>query len=89
MTSHPLKIGFIGLGVMGAPKAGHLLNAGHQLFVFTLGKMPEDVANSRATQCLDAKGVAEPADIIITMVPDTPDVADVSDRRNQATSESA
>ena len=75
MTAQPLKIGFIGLGIMGTPMAGHLLKAGHQLFVFTLGKMPEDIANSRATQCLSAKDVAEHADIIITMVPDTPDVA--------------
>ena len=75
MTAQPLKIGFIGLGIMGAPMAGHLLKAGHQLFVFTLGKMPEDIANSPATQCLNAKAVAELADIIITMVPDTPDVA--------------
>lgn len=75
MTSTPLKIGFIGLGIMGAPMAGHLLKAGHQLFVYTLGKMPQEIAESRATQCLDAKGVAQRADIIITMVPDTPDVA--------------
>ena len=75
MTAQPLKIGFIGLGIMGAPMAGHLLQAGHQLFVYTRGKMPETIANSSATQCLDAKGVAERADIIITMVPDTPDVA--------------
>ncbi len=76
MTSQPLKIGFIGLGIMGAPMAGHLLKAGHQLYVYTRGKMPEDIANSRATHCLNAKGVAERADIIITMVPDTPDVAE-------------
>jgi len=76
MTSTPLKIGFIGLGIMGAPMAGHLLKAGHQLFVFTLGKMPQEIAESRATQCLDAKGVAQRADIIITMVPDTPNVAE-------------
>ena len=76
MTSKPLKIGFIGLGIMGAPMAGHLLKAGHQLFVFTLGKMPQEIADSGATQCLDAKGVAQRADIIITMVPDTPDVAE-------------
>ena len=75
MTAQPLKIGFIGLGIMGTPMAGHLLQAGHQLFVYTRGKMPETIANSSATQCLDAKGVAERADIIITMVPDTPDVA--------------
>jgi 2-hydroxy-3-oxopropionate reductase len=75
MTNSPLKIGFIGLGVMGTPMAGHLLRAGHQLFVYTLGKMPAEIAESRATQCMTARGVAERADIIITMVPDTPDVA--------------
>lgn len=74
MTSQPLKIGFVGLGIMGAPMASHLINAGHQLFVYTLGKMPEAVASSSATQCVSARGVAERADIIILMVPDTPDV---------------
>ncbi|WP_326541203.1 2-hydroxy-3-oxopropionate reductase [Pseudorhodoferax sp.] len=76
MTTAPLKIGFIGLGIMGAPMAGHLLKAGHQLYVYTHGKVPEAIATSTATQCLDAKGVAQRADIIITMVPDTPDVAE-------------
>jgi 2-hydroxy-3-oxopropionate reductase len=74
MTSSPLKIGFVGLGIMGAPMAGHLIAAGHQLFVYTLGKLPPAIAASNATQCLSARGVAERADIIITMVPDTPDV---------------
>jgi 2-hydroxy-3-oxopropionate reductase len=74
MTSQPLKIGFIGLGIMGAPMCGHLIKAGHQLFVYTLGKMPEAIASSSATQCTSARGVAERADIVITMVPDTPDV---------------
>lgn len=77
MTASPLKIGFIGLGIMGAPMAGHLLNAGHTLFVHTRSRMPEAIAASRATQCLDARGVAQRADIILTMVPDTPDVAQV------------
>jgi 2-hydroxy-3-oxopropionate reductase len=70
----PLKIGFIGLGIMGAPMARHLIDAGHQLFVFTLGKMPDSIADSNATQCPSARAVAERADIVITMVPDTPDV---------------
>ena len=74
MTSQPLKIGFVGLGIMGVPMAVHLINAGHQLFVYTLGKMPEAIASSSATQCISARGVAERADIIIVMVPDTPDV---------------
>ncbi len=76
MTSTSLKIGFIGLGIMGAPMAGHLLRAGHQLFVYTRGRVPDEIAASPAMQCLDAKGVAQRADIIITMVPDTPDVAE-------------
>jgi 2-hydroxy-3-oxopropionate reductase len=74
MQSSALKIGFIGLGIMGAPMAGHLITAGHQLFVYTLGKMPETISGSSATQCMSARGVAERADIIFIMVPDTPDV---------------
>ena len=74
MTTHPLKLGFIGLGIMGTPMAGHLIKAGHQLFVHTLGKMPGAIAESSATQCLSARGVAERADIVFLMVPDTPDV---------------
>jgi 2-hydroxy-3-oxopropionate reductase len=77
MTDQPLKIGFIGLGTMGTPMAGHLIAAGHQLFVNTLGKMPASIADSGATQCATVRGVAERADIIFTMVPDTPDVEKV------------
>ncbi len=74
MTSQPLKIGFIGLGTMGAPMASHLIQAGHLLFIYTRGKIPAAIASSRATHCTSARGVAERADIIILMVPDTPDV---------------
>lgn len=77
MSTPPLKIGFIGLGVMGRPMAGHLLSAGHSLYVFARGKVPAEIADSRATQCTHARGVAERADIVITMLPDTPDVASV------------
>jgi 2-hydroxy-3-oxopropionate reductase len=74
MTTQALNIGFIGLGIMGTPMAEHLMKAGHQLFVFTHGKMPESIANSNATQCDSSRAVAQRADIIFTMVPDTPDV---------------
>lgn len=77
MTTTPLKIGFIGLGIMGTPMAGHLIRAGHQLYVHTRGKVPAEIAESSATQCVSARGVAERADILITMLPDTPDVAAV------------
>ncbi|MFM8766903.1 MAG: 2-hydroxy-3-oxopropionate reductase [Rubrivivax sp.] len=69
-----LKIGFIGLGIMGAPMAGHLIAAGHTVFVHTRSKVPSPIAESPATQCTTARGVAERADIIFTMLPDTPDV---------------
>ena len=77
MTNQPLKIGFVGLGTMGTPMAGHLIAAGHQLFVNTIGKVPASIADSSATQCTTLRGVAERADIIFVMVPDTPDVEKV------------
>ncbi len=77
MTTSPLKIGFIGLGIMGAPMALHLIKAGHQLFVYTRSKVHPEIASSTATQCTTPRGVAERADIVFTMVPDTPDVEKV------------
>jgi 2-hydroxy-3-oxopropionate reductase len=74
MTTTSLKLGFIGLGIMGAPMAAHLIEAGHQLFVATRGKLAPAIAESNATVCSSAKAVAERADIVFTMVPDTPDV---------------
>ena len=67
-----LKIGFIGLGIMGAPMAQHLLAAGHELFVPKRSKVPE--ALSAATVCATNADVARAADVIILMLPDTPDV---------------
>jgi 2-hydroxy-3-oxopropionate reductase len=76
-TTTPQKIGFIGLGIMGAPMARHLIDAGHSLFVFTHGKLHPSIAETHATPCASGREVAQRADIIITMVPDTPDVAAV------------
>ena len=72
-----LKLGFVGLGIMGAPMAGHLVKAGHEVFIHTRSKVPADLANSSAIQCGSPQEVAEKADIIFTMVPDTPDVEKV------------
>ncbi len=69
-----MKLGFIGLGIMGAPMALHLVNAGHQLFVNTFGKLPDSIAASSAIPCSTGEEVARSAEIIFTMVPDTPDV---------------
>jgi 2-hydroxy-3-oxopropionate reductase len=74
MTTPSLKLGFIGLGIMGAPMALHLVNAGHQLYVNTVGKLPDGIASSSAKACASAEEVTRNADIIFTMVPDTPDV---------------
>jgi 2-hydroxy-3-oxopropionate reductase len=77
MTTPSLKLGFIGLGIMGAPMAGHLLKAGHTLFVHTRSKVPPELVDGGATICTSAQGVAERADIIFLMLPDTPDVEKV------------
>ena len=77
MTRDGLKVGFIGLGTMGAPMALNLLKAGHTLFVSSRGKVPEAFAEQGATICTNATEVAKRADIVITMVPDTPHVEDV------------
>ena len=75
--SNQLKLGFIGLGIMGGPMAGHLVNSGHQVFINTRSKLPEALASSSAVQCSSPQEVASKADIIFTMVPDTPDVEKV------------
>jgi 2-hydroxy-3-oxopropionate reductase len=77
MSTSSLKLGFIGLGIMGAPMAGHLLKAGHQLFVHTRGALKAELADAGAKPCASAQAVAEAADIVFLMLPDTPDVDDV------------
>jgi len=69
-----MKVGFIGLGIMGRPLAGHLLKGGYQLNVFDLGKLPQELVDGGAVGCATGQDVAERSDIIITMVPDTPHV---------------
>jgi len=72
-----MNIGFVGLGIMGSPMAGHLIAAGHTLFLNTLGNVPEDLIKAGGKAEASAADVARKADIIITMVPDTPDVETV------------
>jgi 2-hydroxy-3-oxopropionate reductase len=69
------KIGFIGLGIMGTPMAGHLIKGGHELYLYTLGSVPGELIEAGGKACASGKEVAQQADIIITMVPDTPHVA--------------
>jgi len=71
------NIGFIGLGIMGKPMARHLIKGGHTLFLQTRSGVTEDMSALGGNVCLTPKEVAQQADIIITMVPDTPDVKKV------------
>jgi 2-hydroxy-3-oxopropionate reductase len=70
-------VGFIGLGIMGAPMAGHLLAGGHRLFVHTRSKVPDSITAGGATVCKSGADVARQAAIVFLMVPDTPDVEKV------------
>ena len=72
-----MKLGFIGLGIMGAPMAGHLRAGGHELFVTTRSQVPAALVEAGAVACKTAADVARQADIVFTMVPDTPDVEKV------------
>jgi 2-hydroxy-3-oxopropionate reductase len=72
-----VKIGFIGLGIMGAPMAGHLAAAGHPLYVNTRSAVPEALVAAGATACPSAAAVAREAEVVFIMVPDTPDVQKV------------
>jgi len=71
------KVGFIGLGIMGKPMALHLLKAGHELFAYSLPNVPAEATEAGATACASSTEVAQKSDIVIVMVPDTPDVEKV------------
>lgn len=71
------KLGFIGLGIMGAPMAQHLLAAGHQVFLHSRSGVPATLLDAGGLACSSAQQVAQQADIIFMMLPDTPDVARV------------
>ncbi len=68
-----MKIGFIGLGIMGRPMALNLRAAGHDLVVPERRSLTQEL-RAAAEVVADVSGVAERADVIILMVPDTPDV---------------
>ena len=72
-------IAFIGLGIMGEPMAGHLIDAGHDVIGVNRSPEPVDRLAERGARGADtvAEAVTE-ADIVITMVPDSPDVEDVA-----------
>ena len=69
-----MNVGFIGLGIMGKPMVANLIKGGHTLFLASRSGVPQDLTAAGGKACASAKEVAQKADIIITMVPDTPDV---------------
>lgn len=72
------RIGFIGLGIMGQPMARNLMKAGYSLTVTTRNpQVIEAFAREGASPASSAKEVAHTSDIIITMLPDSPDVESV------------
>jgi len=71
------NVGFIGLGIMGSPMAGHLIKGGHRVFLHSHGGVQQALTDAGGIACANGKEVAQKADVIITMVPDTPHVEDV------------
>ena len=77
------KIGFIGTGIMGSPMASNLQKAGHSLFLSTHhGAAPADLVAAGAIALASPREVAQEAEFIIVMVPDTPQVDDVLFRKD-------
>lgn len=74
----PKTIGFIGLGIMGMPMMAHLLSAGHELVVYNRSKAKIDEAVAKGAQAgKSCRDVAERSQVVISMVPDSPDVEQV------------
>src|SRR5262245_35867988 len=69
-----MKVGFIGLGIMGAPMAGHLIAGGHEVSLSDLKPVPEWLIEKGGKAGGTAKDVAQKAEVVIVMVPDTPHV---------------
>lgn len=73
-----MKIGFIGLGIMGKPMSKNLIKAGYDLVVLDMNQSSVDeVVAAGAASAATAKAVAEQTDIIITMLPNSPQVKTV------------
>ena len=65
-----MRVGVIGVGVMGRPMAGRLIAAGHTLFVHDVAAQPGELASQGATVCASGREVAQRAEVVIIMTPD-------------------
>ena len=71
------SIGFVGLGIMGKPMARNLIKAGHTLFLHSRSGVPDELLKLGGNACSSPGEIAQNADIVITMLPDTQDVEQV------------
>jgi len=70
-----MKIGFVGVGIMGRPMAGHLQTGGHEILLFQhRSPLPPELLAGGARKCTSLSELAAGSDVIILMLPDTPDV---------------
>src|SRR5258708_17043315 len=67
-----IDVGFIGLGIMGRPMAGHLQAAGHRLFLHDIVPVAQELVFPGGTVCKSARHVTEASDAIILTAPDPP-----------------
>ncbi len=68
------KIGFVGLGIMGTPMAGQLIKGGNAVFLHSRSGVPQALQETGGTACASGREVAQSADVVFLMVPDTPHV---------------
>ncbi len=72
-----MEIGFIGLGIMGRPMAANLLRGGHALHLHSRSGVPDELLAAGGRACAAPREVAARSEVIVTMLPDTPDVEQV------------
>jgi 2-hydroxy-3-oxopropionate reductase len=72
-----MKVAFIGLGIMGKPMALNLIKGGHTLFLHSRSGVPSELREAGGLACSSAKEAAQESEVVITMVPDTPDAEKV------------
>ncbi|MFP5341126.1 MAG: NAD(P)-dependent oxidoreductase, partial [Gammaproteobacteria bacterium] len=72
-----MNIGFVGLGIMGKPMVLNLIKGGHTLHLASRSGVPAELTAAGGKACASAREVAQKSEIVITMVPDTPDVEKV------------
>ena len=72
-----MDVGFIGLGIMGRPMAAHLVAGGHRLYAHSRSGVAKELLDAGAEAKANPRAVAEASEVIILMLPDTPDVEQV------------